>query len=175
MISEEETQDQNPHLPIPPADGKHDLEGSTRCRLCGAYGGSPEAEKPCRGRWAESGKMRSHAAKLWMEDRLLEGGPALNIILSSSRQIMPTTLGRSVQFGTSPQFFITLACGHEREVGYLVHETPRWGYIAQAACVDPNCPYAARMMHVVLNPSWQPAIEALAEAERALRGRGSHA
>lgn len=66
----------NPYLPAAPDDGQHvfstgpaDLGGNRRCWLCGAYQHSAEAETPCRGEYAESGKMRHWAHEKWNAER----------------------------------------------------------------------------------------------------------
>lgn len=65
----------NPHLPLPPEDGKHNYgDRMARCLLCGAYGGSEEAEKVCLGEYRESGKMRSWAREKWSAERSAENG-----------------------------------------------------------------------------------------------------
>jgi hypothetical protein len=67
----------NPYLPEAPADGKHVFPGgSYRCSLCGVYNrtDSPPFHEPCKGAWAESGKMRAAAADRWAADKNLQDG-----------------------------------------------------------------------------------------------------
>lgn len=70
LIAEEK----NPFLPKVPEDGKHFFGGdsrSYRCIACGAYNRSdtPEYSAPCRGAYAESGKMRAWAADEWEAEK----------------------------------------------------------------------------------------------------------
>lgn len=65
----------NPYLPPAPDDGIHvywdgavDIGGNYRCKLCGAYKGSDESQKPCLGEFKESGKMRVWAREMWAAD-----------------------------------------------------------------------------------------------------------
>lgn len=66
--------EKNPYLPKAPADGKHVFgeDGrSYRCSLCGVYNRteSPPFHEPCKGGWAESGKMRYAAKDRWDAER----------------------------------------------------------------------------------------------------------
>lgn len=150
----------NPHLPEAPTDGKHDFATvSPRCNLCGAYAGSHEANQICKGEWAESGKMRSWAAKRWREDKLLEGGPARYIAQIISRQLgaRATESGGTV-WAPEKQYFVLLECGHERSLeSFNSYEEPAESYymfealghhsILKVACVDERCAMTALEKH----------------------------
>jgi hypothetical protein len=65
-------EERNPYLPEAPEDGKHIFPGgSYRCSRCGVYNrtDSPPFHEPCKGAWAESGKMRYAAEEKWATER----------------------------------------------------------------------------------------------------------
>lgn len=154
--------DTNPHLPPAPPDGRH--HGRGRCDFCGAYSGSDEWYRPCQGQWAESGKMRMHAANLWLEDLLKAGGPVRQIIMITSRQLgARRTPG--VLFSTDKRYYIQLECGHERDLtaefrgdedynitrDLHMYEALGYGKILEAACIEPRCPMKSLEEHIKLN------------------------
>lgn len=67
----------NPWLPAPPEDGKHEFRfGSYRCRRCAVYN-RPDVpstkevlDAPCEGQWAQSSKMRAYAEDKWKAERM---------------------------------------------------------------------------------------------------------
>jgi FKBP-type peptidyl-prolyl cis-trans isomerase 2 len=149
-------QKENPFLPPAPADGKHIVtDGIGRCKACGAYSGSPEAQGPCKGRYVESAKMRAWAATEWEKALLLEGGPARKIVQLVRRQPASVAVGRAALFSTVETCHLLLECGHERTVTLEQHRAAAEGLVSESACLTVDCPMAMRDDFLKLNPGFQ--------------------
>jgi len=149
--------EKNPHLPDPPADGKHswsagptDLGGNHRCTFCGAYQGSPEGETICVGEFRESGKMRRWAEMEWQKDKLLDGGPVRKILVVHRRTAVGD-IETGCLFIASPEFSITLNCGCERSVDMGEGLNIEEGSIREASCLNENCLRERMEQHRLLN------------------------
>lgn len=153
--------ERNPFLPEPPADGEHqygdspsDLGGNHRCTLCGAYQGSPEGTAPCRGEYAESGKMRVWAAQKWREQLLQGDEPSRvwRVVELIARTKGARQVG-GVLFTGSERWEALLDCGCRRELDYEDARDIRDGRVRRIACVAPSlCMMEAVRQHQQLNP-----------------------
>lgn len=156
--------ERNPYLPLPPADGKHVFKDEVgfalnRCSACGAYTGSIEATRPCVGEYAESGKMRSWAATMWTQDRLHEGGAPRRVVEFGKRSAGGIRR-RGIFYSGTQVYYARLECGDEREIDYDAYRALDYNHATTAACLAPHCVMKHAEDGDRLN-NWSPALVAL--------------